>query len=92
MADQNSGLADLHSRKGKARAANGDWPRGAANCRREQQIQGGMPTRPPPLGWSPQSKGTITGNNEIYCWENPFGPFVCPCPPPPSSLLMLACR
>ena len=34
-ADQNSGLVDLHSRKGKGRAANGDLPVGAASCRRE---------------------------------------------------------
>ena len=32
----------------KGRAANGDRPVGAASCRREQQIQGVMPTPPPP--------------------------------------------
>ena len=47
-ADQNSRLMDLHSRKGKGRAANGNRPLGAASCRREQQIQGDMPTPPPP--------------------------------------------
>ena len=49
--DQNSGLLDLHSRKGKGRAANGDRSIGAASCRQEQQIQGDMPPpRPPRLG------------------------------------------
>ena len=34
--------------QGKGRAANGDWPIGAAGCRREQQIQGDVPDPPPP--------------------------------------------
>ena len=46
-ADQNTGLVDLHSRKGNGRAANGDRPIG---CRREQQMQGDMPT-PPRRPW-----------------------------------------
>ena len=32
----------------KGRAANGDWPVGAASCRREQHTHGVMPTPPPP--------------------------------------------
>ena len=48
MADQNSGLVDLYSRKGKGRAANGDRPIGAASCRQEEQTQGNM-RNPPPL-------------------------------------------
>ena len=41
---------------------------------------------PPPL---PKTKGTIMGNNEIYCWESLMGPFLVhellgPRPPPPA--------
>ena len=46
-ANQNNSLVDLDSRKGKGRAANGNWPIGAASCTRGQQIQGDMPTPPP---------------------------------------------
>ena len=47
-ADQNSGLVDLRSRKGKGRAANGDRQVGAASCKQEQQTQGDMPKPPHP--------------------------------------------
>ena len=46
MTEQNSGLVDLHVRKGKGRAANGNRLVGTASCRREQQIQGNMPKPP----------------------------------------------
>ena len=35
----------------KGRAANGDWPIGTARCRREQRIQGDMPTPEGTLGY-----------------------------------------
>ena len=48
VVDQNNGLVDLHSRKGKGRVANGDWPVGAASYKRERQTQGDMPKSPHP--------------------------------------------
>ena len=49
-ADQNSGLVDLHLRKGKGRAANGNRPVGAS-CRREHNTMAScLPPPPPPEG------------------------------------------
>ena len=64
--DQNNGLVDLHSRKGKGRATNGDWPIGAASCRREQQIQGNIPTPPAYLTVGEGEKGTFTLTSFYY--------------------------
>ena len=52
-ADQNSSLVDLHSRKGKGRAVNGNRPVGAPSCRREQQVHGDLPNPPPPAPRTP---------------------------------------
>ena len=54
------------------------------------QERGGV-TPPPPGTPPPQTKGTISGKNEIYRWENLIGPFLdthfwVPTPPPPPPL------
>ena len=70
-ADQSSGLVDLHSRKWKGRAANGDQPVGAASCRREQQIQGDMLPPPPPVvvGGSTQRLGGSSRPRQVLARE-----------------------
>ena len=47
MADQDSGLADLHARKGKGRAASGDRSIGAACCKQRNRVM--LTPHPPPL-------------------------------------------
>ena len=72
-ADQNRGLVDFHSRKGKGRAAHGVWLVGATSCRREQGLHGDMPK--PPI--STRTKSSFYVNHKKYSFAC-IAPITCP--------------
>ena len=70
-ADQNSGLVDLHSRKGKGRAANGDQPVGAASCRQEYSTMASCQNPLiPRMTWIAPPRGLLGRGTRRACREH----------------------